>query len=120
MGSLIGEEVYDSREGWRDKIEAHLDASRLFLLLISPDYLASDYIYHVELPAIIARHKKGEAQVLPILLHPVYWQEEPFGSFIVLPENRRPVSMWRKKRAAFFQIAMSIREAVQEMRIQSP
>jgi internalin A len=34
---------------WEKEIDAHLESAQLVLLLISPDFLASDYCYEIEM-----------------------------------------------------------------------
>ena len=50
---------------WKGQIDAHLDSSQIILLLISADFLASDYCYDVEMDRALARHDSGEARVHP-------------------------------------------------------
>jgi hypothetical protein len=53
-------------------------------LLISPDFLASDYCYSIELRKAMERHEAGEARVIPILLRPVAdWDTAPFAVLLV-------------------------------------
>src|SRR5262245_30109477 len=58
---------------WAGAIDAHLDSARIILLLISADFLASDYCYDIELKQAMARHAGGEARVIPVILRPVDW-----------------------------------------------
>src|SRR5579883_3172295 len=51
---------------WAAEIDAHLQAARLILLLISPDFVASDYCYGTEMQAALQRHEAGTARVIPI------------------------------------------------------
>jgi hypothetical protein len=66
---------------WAHVVDAHLMEAQVILLLISPDFLASDYCYGVEMQRAIARHATQEAQVIPILLRPVDWEDAPFASW---------------------------------------
>jgi TIR domain len=56
---------------WQVELDRHLSTASLILLLISPDFLASDYQYGVELQRAIQRHDENDACVIPILLRPV-------------------------------------------------
>src|SRR5690349_18899783 len=65
---------------WAQELDEHLATARVILLLISPDFLASDYCYGIELRRALERHEAGEAQVIPILLRPVAdWGTAPFA-----------------------------------------
>src|SRR2546421_4956954 len=59
---------------WKQSIDLHLMTARVILLLISPDFLASDYCYGVEMQRALERQAKGEASVIPVILRPVDWK----------------------------------------------
>lgn len=60
-------------ERWESAIEAALDKVNIALLLVSPDYLASEWIESRELPKLLKRSEEGEARVIPIILRPCLW-----------------------------------------------
>src|SRR5207244_9056582 len=41
----------------------HLNTARIILLLISPDFIASEYCYSTEIQRAMQRHDAGEARV---------------------------------------------------------
>src|SRR5256714_10516842 len=100
---------------WGREIDKHLNTAQIILLLISPDFMASDYCYSIEMKQAIERHERGEAKVIPIILRPVYWQGAPFSKLQTLPTNAKPVasSKWRNWDEAFFDVAESIRKVVE-------
>jgi len=49
------------------EIETHLDRASLILLLISPDFMASDYCYGIEMQRAMTRHEAKEARVIPVI-----------------------------------------------------
>ncbi len=72
---------------WVHEIDAHLEAASIILLLIIPDFLASDYCYDVEVQRALERHTCGEARVIPIIVRPVDWHSAPFGHLQCLPRD---------------------------------
>src|SRR5260370_19839659 len=66
-------------EEWAHDIDQHLEVASIILLLVSPDFLASDYCYDVEIQRALERHRRGEARVIPIILRPVDWHVAPFA-----------------------------------------
>ncbi len=72
---------------WDEAIDEHLESARIILLLVSADFVASDYIWSHELRRAMERHQAGEARVLPIILRAVDLQSAPFGKLQVLPKN---------------------------------
>lgn len=57
-------------EDWKAQIDAALDNSTIAVLFISQDFLSSDFIYHEEIPRILARAHRGVLTVLPVFLSP--------------------------------------------------
>ena len=100
---------YDRRilagQKWADEIDHHLNTAQIILLLISPDFLASEDCSTVEVKRAIERDERGEARVIPIILRPIYWQEEPFGKLQALPKDAKPVIDWPILDDALFDVA---------------
>jgi hypothetical protein len=97
---------------WDWQINEHLNKAQIILLLVSPSFIASEYCYGIEMRRAIERHDNGEAQVIPILLRPVYWQGTPFDKLQVLPSNARPVTEWDNHDKAFLDITTGIRRVI--------
>jgi hypothetical protein len=97
---------------WERQIDQHLNAADIILLLVSADFLASDYCYDLEMTRALERHGAGAARVIPVILRPCDWQSAPFGKLQAQPKGGKPVTSWRKKDEAFTDIARGIREAV--------
>ena len=104
---------------WEHEIDSHLNTAQVILLLISPDFLASDYCYSIEMERALERHEVGEARVIPIILQPVDWQGAPFSKLQVLPKNAKAVTRWRNYNDAFVEITKGIREVLKELRTSS-
>src|SRR5580700_9435942 len=64
---------------WEKEISEQLNSAQIILLMISPDFMASDYCYSIEMKRALERHQRKEARVIPIILHHVHWQGEPLG-----------------------------------------
>ena len=73
------------------EINKHLNAANIILLLISPDFMASDYCYSNEMQQAIMRHGRGEAVVIPIILRHVIWQQASVGKIQALPKDAKPI-----------------------------
>ncbi len=96
-------------------ISVELDNADIILLLISANFLASDYCYDKEMVRALEKDKEGSARVLPVILHPCDWTSSPFGSLRATPIDGKPVSMFANQAEALTQIAKDIRAAVEEM-----
>lgn len=100
---------------WSLEISSHLDTSDIILLLISADFLASDYCNQVEVKRAMERHTKGEVCVIPVILRQVDWHDEDFAAFQALPQDAKPVTEWTDEDAALSSIAKGIKKAVQDL-----
>lgn len=100
---------------WKNEVDTHLSTAQIILLLVSADFLDSDYRYSIELKHALKRHHTGKARVIPIILRPVDWQEGPFGHLQALPTNGMPVSRWPDRDEAFVNIARGIRNVIEEL-----
>jgi WD40 repeat protein len=105
----------DAGTEWEKEIHRHLNTAQIILLLISPDFMASEYCYSVEMQRAIERHEHGEARVIPIILRPVAWQKTRLGKLQALPTDARPITSgkWHHQDEAFYDVAEGIRDAVE-------
>ncbi len=87
----------------------------LILLLISPDFMDSDYCYRREMRAALKRHAKGQARVIPIILRPVDWRRTPIGRLLALPRDGKPVTTWHRRDEALLDVAKGVRMAAEEV-----
>lgn len=97
------------------EISQHLEEAGIILLLVSPDFLASDYCYDVEMTRALERHKSGEARVIPVILRPCDWHRAPFGKLLAVPKDGKPVTKYPNQDDAFLEVVRAIRKAVEEM-----
>lgn len=102
-------------EEWEPRISEKLLSAGLILLLISSDFIASDFCYKVELEQAMDRHARDEARVIPILLRPADWKGTSFARLQVLPSDAVPVTDWRSRDAAYLDIVQGIRRAIADM-----
>lgn len=86
---------------WREAIRSALNRAHIILLLISPDFLASDFIWDEEMQPALARHDRGEARVIPVILRPCHWQRAPFAKLQPVPNDGKPVTNWKNRDNAF-------------------
>jgi len=99
---------------WANAIDDNLNIADVILLLISANFLASDYCYDIELQRAMERHEAGEARVIPIVLKPCDWGDSPFGKLQALPKNAKPVTQWSDRDEAFLNISQGLRRTVTE------
>ncbi|MBA2679273.1 MAG: TIR domain-containing protein, partial [Ktedonobacteraceae bacterium] len=58
---------------------------QIVLLLISPDFMDSNYIDSTEMKQALKRSKEGTTRIVPILLRPISWNIGPLAPLAPLP-----------------------------------
>src|SRR5260221_3651321 len=106
---------------WESEIDTQLNAAQIILLLVSSDFIDSDYCYSKEMKQALERHNREEARVIPIILRHVYWKEAPFGKLQALPKDGKPVTsnQWHNLDEAFYDIAENIQKVTGELNSKS-
>lgn len=94
-------------------IDQHVDKDEIILLLVSADFLASDYCYDIEMKRAMERHQAGDAIVIPVILRACDWHHAPFGKLNATPRDGKPITQWPDIDEAFLQVAKAVRQAAE-------
>ena len=107
----------DAGKEWAKEIDSNLNTANIILLLISPDFMHSEYCYSHEMKHALKRHENGTARVIPIILRHVDHEDAPFSHLQALPTGAVPVTdrKWRNRDKAFLDVAQGIRKVVKEL-----
>jgi TIR domain-containing protein len=97
-----------------EAISANLETADIVLLLVSPDFLASDYCYERETMRAIERHEAGLATVIPIIVRPCDWKDAPFGNLLAAPKDGKPITQWANVDEAFLDVTTAIKGALRQ------
>jgi TIR domain len=112
----------DAGTEWKTEIDSHFKTADIILLLVSPDFIHSDYCYDIEMKKALERHGAGECRVIPIFLRACDWKGAPFGKLQGLPDDAIPVvsTQWGSRDDAFLRVAKGIRRVAEKLREKSP
>jgi hypothetical protein len=101
---------------WEREINEHLDTAQIILLLVSPDFMNSDYCYGKEMKRALERHERGDVHAIPVILRHVYWQGV-LGKLQALPKDALPVTdpEWYNLDRALYNVTEGIRKVVEEV-----
>lgn len=105
------------------EIIQQLQTADMILLLVSSDFLASNFCWHEEVTRAIARHDAGNCRVIPIILRPVDWLSTSLGKLMALPKDGKPITdrnYWGSHDEALVDVARGVRMAVDELRSNPP
>jgi hypothetical protein len=92
------------------EVAGALESSDLFLALVSPDFLDSNYCYEQEMQSALARSVDGSLRIVPIILEPCDWQASPLSQFKALPKDGHPISLWSNENVALLDIVTELRK----------
>lgn len=77
---------------WREEIEKALLCTKVAILLISADFLASSFIAEIELPALLAAAQSDGAVILPVILSPCRFADSKLSQFQAVNNPSKPLS----------------------------
>jgi tetratricopeptide (TPR) repeat protein len=101
---------------WEAEIEARLNSADIILLLVSPDFMQSDFCYNVEMRRALERHNSPEkTEVIPIILRPVNWQDTPIGKLQAWPIRGKPITLWDHRDEGYQNAADGIKQTVSSL-----
>jgi DNA-binding response OmpR family regulator len=96
-------------------IDRYLGTADLILLLISPDFLNSNYCYRIEMKRALARHRKQKAIVVPVILRPVDWERAPFAGLLAVPKDGKPITRFQNRDEGYLDAARGVRRVAEEL-----
>ena len=101
------------------EIESKLNSADVVLLLVSPDFVFSDYCYDKEMTRAMERHREGSATVIPAILRPCDWYSAPFGDLLAVPKDGLAVTEHSNRDRAYLEIATAVRKVAEKARTPS-
>jgi internalin A len=101
---------------WVGVIDDNFKRADLILLLVSADFVASDYCYEIEMQTALEREAKREAKVVPVILRACNWSDAPFSKLQALPKDAEPVTSWSNRDEAWNDVAKGIKKVAEEFR----
>ena len=101
-----------------EEINSNLKKADIILLLISSDFLASDYCYNKEMHLAMEIHWNKSAVVIPVILRPCDWHDTPFGKLLGVPRDGKAVTKHLNYDEAFLEITLAIKEVIRTHSLQ--
>jgi TIR domain len=109
-----GQQILPGQD-WKQEYEQHLSTAPLLLLLISPDFLASE-MGQYQMNIALCRHQSRDAVVIPILVRPCGWQETELSFLQILPREQKALSSWPDLDEAWQEIVADISCVIETIR----
>lgn len=98
---------------WEPEIMNKVSTYDFILLLISSDFINSDFCMSREVEVALERHENKEAVVIPIFIRPCDFTGLKFGKLQGFPKDAKPISEWDNVDSAYTNISKGIRLSVQ-------
>tara|TARA_R110002051_G_scaffold105476_2_gene178403 strand:- start:2703 stop:3668 length:966 start_codon:yes stop_codon:yes gene_type:complete len=96
-----------------EEIATHLAESQLFIAIVSPDFIHSDYCMDRELATALQMHNEGAIRVVSVIVEPCEWKQSPLGNFLVAPKDGKAIALWDNENLGFLNVTSEIRRVVE-------
>jgi hypothetical protein len=100
-----------------DSISKSLSNSKIFIALLSPGYIASNYCYDKEFLRAIQLQEEAELVIVPVIVEPCDWLNTPLSKFKALPKDGKSISTWENKNTAFVDVIQKLRQLIENAQL---
>jgi len=100
---------------WDSQIKGNLETADIIIFLVSPDFIASDYIHDIEIEKAIEKYKRGENVIIPIVIRTCDFGSLEIAKFQALPKGAKPVSTWADKDEVWSDVVNQLKLVVQNV-----
>ncbi len=83
---------------WREEIRAAIESAKVAVLLVSADFLNSEFIAKNELPPLLAAAEHEGATILPVIIRPCAFTSTNLNQFQAVNDPSEPLTKMRKYR----------------------
>ncbi len=107
-------------DDWDKTINKELESSDIILLLLSRDFLASNYCYDVEVKRALELNDEAKAIVVPVVLRQCDWKHEqsPIKGLEGIPKDGKPITLWDDIDVAFNDVTESLKLVIHKIKKQ--
>ena len=98
----------EAGDDWKTAIDTNLERADIILLLVSSDFIASDYCWAREMKRALELHEIGVTRVIPVIVRDVNWTSAPFAHLQALPRDGKAVNTWANKDTAWRNVSEGI------------
>jgi hypothetical protein len=81
-----------SGANWKEEIEKALESAKVAVLLVSADFLASDFIRDYEIPVLLDAAQEGKITILPIVVGPCPFDLTPLSPYQTINGVSNPLT----------------------------
>jgi len=104
-----------SGQEWDQTIKNKLDEADIIIFLVSPDFIASDYIQDIEIEKAIRKYQRGENIIIPVIIRTCAFGSLEISKFQALPKGAKPISKWEDKDEAWLDVVTGLKKVLLAM-----
>lgn len=98
-------------DDWESELHDNLRNAQIYVALLSPEYLASNFVNEVELPVVWERAEQNASSVLAVVVRDCMWNMTRFSTYQLMPTDGSPLSSATDVDAQWKAVAEEILEA---------
>lgn len=99
-------------EDFAGAIDNHIERADVVLLLVSPDFIDSDYCFEKEMTRALECNRERSCVVIPVILRPCDWKNMPFSHLQAAPKDGKAITLWPNIDSAFLDVVTAIKGAL--------
>jgi hypothetical protein len=102
---------------WREEIRVALAETKVAILLVSADFLASDFIVTDELPPLLQAAAEDGATILPVIISPCRFERmESLSRFQSVNDPKKPLVKLRRgnREEVLDEVARAVEDALKQ------
>lgn len=104
-------------QDWEQEIIHNIETADIILLLVSADFIKSDYCFDKEVKLAVKRTEQNDAILVPIIARTCNWKDTPFAKFQVLPTGAKPINSWSDKDEAYTDIVIGLKKLIKASKV---
>ena len=97
---------------WDDAIKRAIEEASIVLFLVSPHFLASDYIHAVEVQKAIAQSQLDQSVIVPIIIRPCDFEDSDLSDFQALPKGAKAISTYQIADVAWLEVEKGLKQVI--------
>lgn len=102
---------------WDKEISEKLSESDIVILIISADFISSDYCFEVEMQEALKLHKEGKLRIIPVCARTCDWKDAPFSHIQGLPLDMKPIMSegWHNSDEAYYNVVDGLKQLIEDI-----
>jgi hypothetical protein len=101
---------------WEPQILGKLERAHIIVLLLSNDFIRSDYCMQKEMKRAIERDRAGECAIIPIVVRPCRFDKLEVGQIQAILPHGKPIKQHRDRDAAWLEVTKQLDRVLADLR----